>query len=48
MLKQDASETINAICTSIKELKQMKETEQNQYEERMNLLRSYKKEITAI
>ena len=48
MLKQDASETVNAICTSIKELKQMKETEQNQYEERMQLLRSYKKEITKI
>lgn len=44
-LKAEAAETTQAVVASIQELKQMKDAEQHAFEERMRLLRGYKKEL---
>lgn len=44
-LKQEVATTFESITSSIQELKQMKATEENQFRERMEILRSYKNEI---
>ena len=46
-LKQEAAVTFESITSSIQELKQLKATEDNQFRERIALLRSYKNEITT-
>lgn len=46
-LKQEAKVKFETITSSIQELKQLKTTEENQYEERINMLRAFKKEITT-
>ena len=46
-LKQEAKVKFETIISSIQELKQLKTTEENQYEERINMLRAFKKEITT-
>ena len=46
-LKQEAAVTFDSITSSIQELKQLKATEDNQFRERIALLRSYKNEITT-
>lgn len=46
-LKQEAKVKFETITSSIQELKQLKTTEENQYVERINMLRAFKKEITT-